>query len=159
GGWRERGRLLRRGRSRRARLQLHVRRTLAGGARAGRQGEPGRQGTRGRRERARLLSREAADRRYGCRGLARRADPAGLPGREGRQVAEHRELPLMVDPARAPGEHNVFVCGDDASAKSQVAALLQTFGWPPERILDLGGIRSARAVELYLQLWLTLYGT
>lgn len=65
---------------------------------------------------------------------------------------------VMVDPGRVPGDHNVFVCGADAGAKEQVTALLTEFGWPAERVLDLGGIRSARAVEMYLPLWLTLFG-
>ncbi len=36
--------------------------------------------------------------------------------------------------------------------------LLEGFGWPAVRIVDLGGIRSARGTEMYLPLWLTLYG-
>ncbi|WP_225098860.1 NADPH-dependent F420 reductase [Streptomyces sp. CoH27] len=64
---------------------------------------------------------------------------------------------VMVDPGRVPGAHNVFVSGDDAGAKAQVTALLGEFGWPAARVLDLGGIRSARAVEMYLPLWLTLF--
>jgi predicted dinucleotide-binding enzyme len=65
---------------------------------------------------------------------------------------------VMVDPARVPGEHVVFVCGEDDEAKRQVAALLESFGWPAGRIVDLGGIRAARGVEMYLPLWLTLMG-
>lgn len=65
---------------------------------------------------------------------------------------------VMVDPAAVPGDHAVFVCGEDAAAKDQVAELLGTFGWPRERILDLGGIRSARGMEMYLPLWLELMG-
>ncbi|GGS75605.1 NADPH-dependent F420 reductase [Streptomyces cinerochromogenes] len=64
---------------------------------------------------------------------------------------------VMVDPGRVPGEHQLFVCGDDAGAKEQVTALLGEFGWPAGRVLDLGGIRSARAVEMYLPLWLALF--
>jgi 8-hydroxy-5-deazaflavin:NADPH oxidoreductase len=66
---------------------------------------------------------------------------------------------VMVEPTRVPGEHDVFVCGDDERAKSDVAALLRSFGWASERIVDLGGIRSARGMEMYLPLWLSLYGT
>jgi predicted dinucleotide-binding enzyme len=66
---------------------------------------------------------------------------------------------LMVDPGRLPGEHDVFVCGEDAEAKRQVAELLRSFGWPAERIRDLGGISSARGTEMYLGLWLRLWGT
>jgi 8-hydroxy-5-deazaflavin:NADPH oxidoreductase len=63
---------------------------------------------------------------------------------------------VMVDPARVPGEHDVFVCGNDHDAKRQVGALLQSFGWPAERIVDLGDITAARATEAYLALWLRL---
>ncbi|MEU5633495.1 NADPH-dependent F420 reductase [Streptomyces rishiriensis] len=63
---------------------------------------------------------------------------------------------VMVDPARVPGEHQVFVCGDDEDAKSRVTALLGEFGWPADRVIDLGGIRAARSVEMWLPLWLDL---
>ena len=65
---------------------------------------------------------------------------------------------VMVDPGRLPGEHVVFVCGEDAGAKRQVGDLLESFGWTPDRIVDLGGIRAARGVEMYLPLWLSLMG-
>ncbi|MFR9797807.1 NADPH-dependent F420 reductase [Streptomyces sp. MS06] len=64
---------------------------------------------------------------------------------------------VMVDPARVPGEHVLFVCGEDTGAKEQVTTLLGEFGWPAERVLDLGGIREARAVEMMLPLWLDLF--
>ncbi|WP_406177557.1 NADPH-dependent F420 reductase [Streptomyces sp. NBC_00996] len=64
---------------------------------------------------------------------------------------------LMVDPALVPGEHQIFVSGEDQSAKEQVTALLGEFGRPPHRVLDLGGIRTARAAEMYLPIWLTLF--
>ncbi len=65
---------------------------------------------------------------------------------------------VMVDPASIPGEHDVFVCGNDEGAKAQVSELLQSFGWPAERIIDLGDITAARGVEMYLPLWLRLMG-
>ncbi|MFD0369858.1 NADPH-dependent F420 reductase [Streptomyces sp. NPDC127114] len=66
---------------------------------------------------------------------------------------------VMVDPGRVPGEHVVFVCGDDDEAKAVVTGLLRSFGWPDERILDLGDLTGARATELLLPLWLRLMGT
>jgi 8-hydroxy-5-deazaflavin:NADPH oxidoreductase len=63
---------------------------------------------------------------------------------------------VMVDPARVPGHHNVFVAGDDAAAKETVADLLRAFGWPEGAIVDVGGIRAARGLEMYLPLWLSL---
>ncbi|WP_345034614.1 NADPH-dependent F420 reductase [Streptomyces sannanensis] len=63
---------------------------------------------------------------------------------------------VMVDPARVPGEHQVFVCGDDPAAKEQAVALLGEFGWPPHRVIDLGGIEESRTVEMWLPLWVSL---
>jgi predicted dinucleotide-binding enzyme len=63
---------------------------------------------------------------------------------------------VMVDPTLVPGEHVVFVAGEDAEAKASVAAMLTEFGWPAGRIVDLGGIEAARATEMYLQLWIRL---
>ena len=63
---------------------------------------------------------------------------------------------VMVNPSLLPGEHDVFVCGNDESAKTEVSELLQTFGWPAERINDLGDITAARGTEMYLPLWIRL---
>lgn len=63
---------------------------------------------------------------------------------------------VMVDPTIVPGEHVVFVAGEDPAAKATVAAMLTEFGWPAERIVDLGGIEAARATEMYLMLWIRL---
>lgn len=66
---------------------------------------------------------------------------------------------VMVEPSRVRGGHAVFVCGDDDAAKAQVSALLEAFGWPQDSIVDLGDITAARGTEMYLALWLRLYGT
>lgn len=63
---------------------------------------------------------------------------------------------VMVDPARVPGRHHVFVAGDDPDAKRTVVGLLGELGWPPDRVVDLGGIRAARGTEMYLPLWLSM---
>ncbi len=65
---------------------------------------------------------------------------------------------VMVDPGRVRGDHSIFVCGDDGAAKAQVSALLEAIGWTAESIVDLGGIEAARGTEMYLPLWLRLYG-
>jgi 8-hydroxy-5-deazaflavin:NADPH oxidoreductase len=65
---------------------------------------------------------------------------------------------VMVDPARLAGDHDVLMAGDDEAAKRQVTGLLESFGWPAPAIRDLGGIRSARGLESYLPLWLSLMG-
>jgi 8-hydroxy-5-deazaflavin:NADPH oxidoreductase len=65
---------------------------------------------------------------------------------------------VMVDPSVVPGEHDVFMCGNDEGAKDEVRELLGSFGWPAERINDLGDITAARGTEMYLPLWLRLMG-
>jgi predicted dinucleotide-binding enzyme len=65
---------------------------------------------------------------------------------------------VMVDPSIVPEETTMFVSGNDGAAKAQVAELLQSFGWSSERIMDLGDIGAARGQEMYLPLWLRLYG-
>jgi len=62
---------------------------------------------------------------------------------------------LMTDPARLPGNHTVFVSGDDAAAKAAVVDMLRSFGWTS--IVDLGGIASARGPEHFVALWVTIY--
>jgi hypothetical protein len=63
---------------------------------------------------------------------------------------------VMVDPALVPGEHVVFVSGDDPAAKATVAELLSELGWPPSAIWDLGSLSTARGVEMILPLWLSI---
>ena len=65
---------------------------------------------------------------------------------------------VMVDPMKVPGEHLVFVCGNDEEAKRQATAILGEFGWPEERVMDLGDISAARGTEMYLAFWLRVYG-
>lgn len=64
---------------------------------------------------------------------------------------------IMVDPARVPGDHDVFVSGNDAGAKTEVTALLKSgFGW--RCVVDLGGIETARLTEAHVLLWVRLWG-
>jgi predicted dinucleotide-binding enzyme len=65
---------------------------------------------------------------------------------------------LMVDPNQlADGDHTIFVSGNAAAAKEQVTAVLKTwFGW--KEVIDLGDISTARGTEMYLPIWLRLWG-
>lgn len=65
---------------------------------------------------------------------------------------------VMVHPEIVPGPHTMFLCGNDAGAKDEVRALLESFGWPAADLLDLGDIAGARGMEMYLPLWLRLWG-
>jgi len=64
---------------------------------------------------------------------------------------------LMVDASLLKGDHDMFMCGNDAGAKGQVKEILTGwFGW--KNVIDLGDITGARAQEAYLLLWVRLYG-
>jgi len=64
---------------------------------------------------------------------------------------------LMAEPSTIPGVHTMFVSGNDESAKAEVINILKTgFGW--KEVIDIGDITGARAQEMYLALWVRLYG-
>ena len=68
---------------------------------------------------------------------------------------------LMVDARLVNGgDHHLFLCGENEEAKGKVKDLLtRDFHWQQENLLDLGGIRSARAVEAMVPFWVLLYRT
>ncbi|HQV28514.1 MAG TPA: NAD(P)-binding domain-containing protein [Thermoflexales bacterium] len=65
---------------------------------------------------------------------------------------------LMVNPRQlADGDHHVFISGNDADAKAKVVDVLTNwFGW--RHVLDLGDIATARGTEMYLPIWLRMWG-
>jgi len=65
---------------------------------------------------------------------------------------------LMVNPAIVPGDHNVFVSGNDAAAKATVTKILNSFGWKEGNVLDLGDITTARGTEQLVSLWVRILG-
>lgn len=65
---------------------------------------------------------------------------------------------LMVNPALVPGDHSVFVSGNDTGAKSKTTEILKSFGWKDKNIIDLGDITTARGTEQLLPIWVRLYG-
>jgi len=65
---------------------------------------------------------------------------------------------IMVEPSRVPGDHNLFICGNDAKAKKEVAGYLsEWFGWKIDNIIDLGDITAARGTEMMMPLWMRLF--
>ncbi|MCD0452179.1 NAD(P)-binding domain-containing protein [Actinocorallia sp. API 0066] len=54
---------------------------------------------------------------------------------------------VMADPGALGDAADVFLSGDDPEAKASVTALLDDLGWPVARIVDLGGVASARGPE------------
>jgi 8-hydroxy-5-deazaflavin:NADPH oxidoreductase len=65
---------------------------------------------------------------------------------------------VMVAPGELGSSTHIFVSGNDEAAKGEVTALLRSFGWGAENVINLGDIASARGVEMYLPLWLRLMG-
>ncbi len=62
---------------------------------------------------------------------------------------------VQVNPTQVPGEHDVFMSGNDKDAKAKVRDILQNgFGW--KSVIDLGDITTARGTEMWLPLWLNL---
>lgn len=59
-------------------------------------------------------------------------------------------LGQMVDPDYGGVKPTMFICGNDADAKTEVKAILDLFGW---EAWDVGGVKAARAVEPLCQLW------
>jgi len=66
---------------------------------------------------------------------------------------------LMVNPNLVEGgDHDTFLAGNNEEAKETVKGILESFGWISKHILDLGDITKARGLEMYLPLWLSIYG-
>ncbi len=64
---------------------------------------------------------------------------------------------LMVDASLLEGDHDMFLSGNDAGAKGQVTEILKGwFGW--KHVVDLGDITAARGQEMFVILWVRLYG-
>jgi predicted dinucleotide-binding enzyme len=81
-----------------------------------------------------------------------------LPKSKVVKALNHVTAAVMVEPSRiAGGDHDAFVCGNDAGAKAEVTDILTSwFGW--QRVIDLGDISQARGLESYVALWVRLLG-
>jgi 8-hydroxy-5-deazaflavin:NADPH oxidoreductase len=65
---------------------------------------------------------------------------------------------IMVNPSLVPGNHDVFLSGNDAGAKAKVTDILKNwFGW--KSVIDIGDITTARGTEMLLPIWIRLMGT
>lgn len=62
---------------------------------------------------------------------------------------------VQTDPKIVHGESDVFICGNDAEAKSKVTEILSWFGW--KSVIDLGGIDRSRGMEAMLLIWFNIY--
>jgi hypothetical protein len=57
---------------------------------------------------------------------------------------------FMIDPAFEGGPPDMFLAGDDESAKKTVAGFVTGFGW---NVVDLGGIERSRELETLCIVW------
>jgi 8-hydroxy-5-deazaflavin:NADPH oxidoreductase len=57
---------------------------------------------------------------------------------------------VMINPGLSGGSPDMFIAGNDETAKHQVTELLGRFGWP---VIDLGDIENARWLEALSLLW------
>lgn len=60
----------------------------------------------------------------------------------------------MFKPQFPGGPPDMFICGNDATAKVTVTEILKSFGWP---VFDFGGIEGSRLLEPLCLLWVS-YG-
>lgn len=58
---------------------------------------------------------------------------------------------LFYKPQFAGGPPDMFICGDDASAKEQVSRICRDFGWNP---VDVGGIALSHYLEATAMVWI-----
>ena len=58
--------------------------------------------------------------------------------------------PRMINPKFAEGRPTMFICGNNAAAKEQVAQICEQFGWD---VADMGSAEAARAIEPLCMLW------
>ena len=64
---------------------------------------------------------------------------------------------VMVNPSLVPGDHDMFVCGNNPDAKAEVTEILKNwFGW--KSVIDLGDITGARGMEMLIPIWIRLWG-
>lgn len=56
----------------------------------------------------------------------------------------------MVNPSFPGGPPTMFICGNDANAKTEARAILERFGW---EVADMGAAQAARAIEPLCILW------
>ena len=57
----------------------------------------------------------------------------------------------LFRPSFPGGPPDMFICGNDPSAKQAVTSILHEFGWPS--VIDTGGIEGARELESLCVLW------
>lgn len=81
---------------------------------------------------------------------------AALPSAKVVKTLNTMNHELMVNPSGVAGDHDVFLSGDDETAKEDVRELLAAFGWSDP--IDLGPLAAARGTEGMMPFWLRMWG-
>jgi 8-hydroxy-5-deazaflavin:NADPH oxidoreductase len=63
---------------------------------------------------------------------------------------------VMVNPRKLRDDSTIFVAGNDAAARQTAASLAADLGWTD--VFDLGDLTAARGLEMYLPLWVRIFG-
>ena len=63
---------------------------------------------------------------------------------------------VMINPRGLGNDSTIFVAGNDASARQTAASIAADLGWTD--VFDLGDLTAARGLEMYLPLWIRIFG-
>jgi len=63
---------------------------------------------------------------------------------------------VMVNPRGLADDSTIFVAGNDATARQTSASVAADLGWTD--VFDLGDLTAARGLEMYLPLWVRIFG-
>ena len=63
---------------------------------------------------------------------------------------------VMVNPRGLADDSTIFVAGNDATARQTAASIAADLGWAD--VFDLGDLTAARGLEMYLPLWVRIFG-
>jgi hypothetical protein len=63
---------------------------------------------------------------------------------------------VMVNPRGLRDDSTLFVAGNDAAARQTATSVAADLGWTD--VFDLGDLTAARGLEMYLPLWVRIFG-
>jgi predicted dinucleotide-binding enzyme len=63
---------------------------------------------------------------------------------------------VMVSPRGLGDDSTIFVAGNDPAARQTAASLASDLGWTD--VFDLGDLTAARGLEMFIPLWVRIYG-
>jgi 8-hydroxy-5-deazaflavin:NADPH oxidoreductase len=63
---------------------------------------------------------------------------------------------VMINPRGLDADSTIFVAGNDAAARQTAASVAADLGWTD--VFDLGDLTAARGLEMFLPLWVRIFG-